>query len=132
MKLKKLCAVALMVAALTTGASALASTNTYASSALLFAPRTISFAWDPSPDAKVVGYNLYLFTSDPALADVQVNRVVTCTNLTATVSSLSVGTNYWATVTAFDLSGIESAPANTITFKILAVPASFRIIVGVH
>lgn len=69
------------------------------------AGRPITFAFDPSPDASVVGYKLYFgaTTNFDNVLDIGTNRTVTITNIVLPVH---------AAATAYNAAGIESVPSN--------------------
>ena len=71
----------------------------------------ITLAWNPSPDASVVGYRLYY---GPAFANYTNSvRVGNVTN--ATLSGLPEGARLYFTATAVDAAGVESVFSNVVT-----------------
>jgi len=69
-----------------------------------FGASSVGLAWDPSPDATVVGYNLYYGTASHSYA----MQVPVGTNVATSVSGLADGTTYYFAVTAVDAFGVES------------------------
>ncbi|MCX6966245.1 MAG: Ig-like domain-containing protein [Verrucomicrobia bacterium] len=69
------------------------------------------FTWSPSADA-VAGYRLYYGTSSG-----NYTQSVSVGNVTqATVSNLTAGTTYYAAVTAYNSSSLESVKSNEVSF----------------
>jgi len=69
-----------------------------------FAAPSITLAWDPSPDASVVGYKVYW----GAATRNYTNSLSAGSATTLTVSNLVVGRTYYFAATAYDTNGIES------------------------
>ena len=73
---------------------------------------TVAVAWNPSPDAAVIGYRVYqggasgVYTNSSDVGDV--------TN--ATISNLTPGVTYFTAVTAYDGTGLESFYSTEISF----------------
>src|SRR6266404_5578645 len=65
---------------------------------------SVTLAWNPSAAADVIGYRVYHGETSrvySAVLDVS-------SNLSATISGLSAGTNYFFAVTAYTVDGLES------------------------
>lgn len=77
----------------------------------LVLPSSVTLAWSPSPDDTVTGYNLYY---GPVSSTVT-NKLHAGLALTATVTNLQAGTDYFFFATAYDASAVESEPSNLIT-----------------
>lgn len=99
-------------------------------SGTLNADGTVSFAWDPSPDAargKVQGYKFYYspqsFTSIPTDAATNPGfTILTVTNGTAVnLTNLITGQTYFMTVTALGTDNQESPPSNILSFTVAGV-----------
>ena len=122
MKLKNLIvALPLIVSAYTSCA--------YTNSLALLSPRTVSCAWDASPDPKAVGYRLYAFNADPTTNNIAPVITIDTTNCVSAVTNLTAGVQYWFFVTAFDLSNYESDPSNLITYHLIPAPTSVHIVI---
>jgi hypothetical protein len=102
--------------------------------------RTVFLEWDNSPTSTVTGYKIYwgdvtnvgtnqVFTStnivDAGLGDSNVlallvsrGYVIAATSTVSSVSNLVVLQSYWFYVTAYDGSGLESDPSNTIVYRV--------------
>lgn len=78
------------------------------------AQETVVLGWDATTNTMVAGYKLYFGTSSG-------NYTITQdvgTNTMATVSNLSLGSNYFFTVTSYTAGGIQSAPASELEVSI--------------
>lgn len=76
-------------------------------------PSTVSFAWNPSPDANVEGYRIYY-----GVAPAQYTNHITVGNLTTgTVSGLVNGVTYYFATTAYSVDGLESPFSNEIAYQ---------------
>ena len=71
----------------------------------------VTLSWSPSPDATVIGYNLYYGD----MAGTQTNKWDVGPALTATLPNLQAGVTYFFFATAYDAAGVESEPSNFIT-----------------
>jgi hypothetical protein len=86
--------------------------------ALAHSQSSVTLAWDPSPDASVVGYHLYVGAASQVYT-----QVIDAGNLTTkAVSSLSAGVTYYFALTAYDGSGLESAFSEEISYTIPLLP----------
>src|SRR5438132_12291180 len=87
------------------------------------AVQSILLAWDPSPSSDVVRYKLYYGNVAANLT----NQIVFAVDLgEATgfhLENLKVDETYFAYVTAFNRSGLESKPSNLLTFSVNRAPA---------
>ena len=84
--------------------------------------RSVSLAWDPSPDSTVTGYRIWY---GPASATY--TNSVTLGNVTnATVTGLICGHRYFMAATAFDATGLESDFSNEISVS-LPCPLTIRV-----
>lgn len=79
-----------------------------------FAARTISLAWDPSPDPTVIGYNVYYGT----VSGNYTNIVSAGNSSTASVTGLIEGQTYYFAVTAYDAAGLESVFSNEVSYRV--------------
>jgi hypothetical protein len=78
------------------------------------AQETVVLGWDPPTNSTVAGYKLYFGSSSG-------NYTITQdvgTNTVATVSNLSLGSNYFFTVTSYTASGMQSPPANELEVSV--------------
>jgi hypothetical protein len=73
----------------------------------------VTLAWDASSDPDVSGYKLYYGTQSKNYSAV----IPVGTQTSCIVSGLVVGTHYYFAVTAFDVSGLESAFSNEATWS---------------
>jgi len=76
-------------------------------------------AWDPSPDAQVVGYRVYFGVASGSYTNSA--NVGAVTN--ATITGLVVGTTYFFAATAYNAAGDESVFSNEINYT-PAAPAN--------
>ncbi|MFL6594945.1 MAG: fibronectin type III domain-containing protein [Chthoniobacterales bacterium] len=82
--------------------------------------QSVSLAWNPSPDADVIGYRVELGTASGIYTQsVDVQNVTT-----ATVSSLTDGTTYYFAVTAYNSSYGESVASNEVVYLTPGLPPS--------
>jgi len=92
--------------------------------------KTISLAWDPSPDTQVVGYRLYYATgstTDPYTgtgSDLGPSPVDVGLATTATLSGLTDSATHYFKVTAYDANGTESDYSNQVTSPPVLVPVN--------
>ena len=88
------------------------------------AVQSILLAWDPSPSSDVVRYKLYYGNVAANLT----NQIVFAVDLgEATgfhLENLKVDETYFAYVTAFNRSGLESKPSNLLTFSVNRAPST--------
>lgn len=68
--------------------------------------------WSPNTETNIAGYRVYYGTS-PASYTTTVDVKNTTT---ATLSNLTVGQTYYAAVTAYNTSGVESLPSSEVSF----------------
>jgi len=70
--------------------------------------------WSPSPDGRVIGYNVYY-----GLATGGFSQKMPVGNISSVdISGLAAGETYHFTVTARDADGYESPPAETVSFVV--------------
>jgi hypothetical protein len=69
-----------------------------------FGAGSVNVTWAPTPDAGAAGYNVYYGNASRSYQ----NQVPAGNNLTAVVSGLTVGKQYYFAVTAVDAFGVES------------------------
>ncbi len=85
-------------------------------------PLEITLAWDPSPDADVVGYGIYFKAAgDQAfkfLDDVYVDELEDPDNPMVTLTELDDGATYYFAVTAFSEDGHESSFSSKVCVQI--------------
>ena len=82
------------------------------------AVQRVALSWDPSPDASVTGYRVYRgIGAVPVFDTIDVGSALTCE-----VANLREGETYQFFVTAYDASGLESDPSNTLTFVVPLPP----------
>lgn len=76
---------------------------------------SVTLAWDPSPDATVIGYYFYVFF--PGAEAVALPRQIDVGNTTEfTMTNLQSGVTYWFYVTAYNSYRIESDPSDVIDY----------------
>jgi hypothetical protein len=78
----------------------------------LTSAQTVTLAWDPNPAPDIAGYRLYRGTT----SGVYTNETEVGNATTASVSNLVAQTTYFFAVTAYNTSGLESAPSNQISY----------------
>ena len=80
--------------------------------------QSVTFAWTVNaatgdPNTNTAGYNLHIGTATGVYT-----QTINVGNVAAfTVSTLTIGTNYFAVVKAYNAAGIESPPSNQIAFS---------------
>jgi hypothetical protein len=79
---------------------------------------SLSLAWNPSPDPRVVGYELRYGTT----SGIYPSRTDVGTNTTGTVPGLTQGLTYYLVVVAYDGHGGESPPSNEVSALIPTNP----------
>lgn len=77
-------------------------------SPLSFAVGNITLAWDPSPDASVVGYKVHYGST----SGLYTNSVSVGSATTTTISNLAEGVTYYFSATSLDTNGWESIFSN--------------------
>jgi len=80
--------------------------------------QSITLTWDPSPDADVIGYNIYFGTQSGNYT----NKVSAGNSTTVTISNLVEGVTYYFAATAYNTSGLESDPSNEISYTVPGGP----------
>ena len=79
-----------------------------------FAARSVTLAWDPSPESNLAGYRLkYGNSSGSYTQTVDVGNTTS-----ATVPELLEGNTYYFTVTAINSSSMESVPSNEVSVTV--------------
>ncbi len=78
----------------------------------------VGLAWNPSPDARTAGYNLYYGLNSGAYT----GSVDAQANPAATITGITPGLTYYFAVTAYDSNGVESALSNEITNRLPILP----------
>lgn len=78
------------------------------------AQETVVLGWDPPTNSMVAGYKLYFGSSS---GNYNITQDVG-TNTVATVSNLSLGSNYFFTVTSYTAAGMQSPPANELKVSV--------------
>jgi Concanavalin A-like lectin/glucanases superfamily/Immunoglobulin domain/Fibronectin type III domain len=78
------------------------------------ATQSVTFAWDPSADPNVVGYNIYYGTT----THVYTSKVSVGNVTTATISGLVEGTTYYFAATTYDALNQESALSDEISYSV--------------
>ena len=78
------------------------------------ATQNVTFAWDPSTDPNVVGYNIYYGTT----SHVYTSKVSVGNVTTATISGLVEGTTYYFAATTYDALTQESAFSDEISYTV--------------
>lgn len=73
----------------------------------------ITLAWDPSPSTSVAGYKVCYGLVNSAIT----SRMDTGRTLSATLSGLTAGANYFFYVVSYDSAGYESPPSNVLYFS---------------
>lgn len=77
----------------------------------------VTLAWDPSPDASVVGYRVYYGINSRGYT----NSVTVNNTTNAVVTNLVSGITYYFGATAFDGSGLESDFSNEAMYTVPVV-----------
>ena len=75
--------------------------------------QAVQLAWNPSPDSRVTGYNLYY---GPA-SGVYTNKITVGAVTNASITNLIVDANYFFTATAYDDAGLESESSNEVAYS---------------
>jgi hypothetical protein len=92
--------------------------------------QTIKFAWDPATNSQPLTY--WLYASANPLSDSTISTATTNipvgTNLTATISQISVG-SWWFAVAARDTNGIQSLLSNVLQVQVPNPPLNMRTVV---
>jgi len=81
-----------------------------AAAATTAAPCTL--AWDASPDSNVAGYAVYYGLAGSNTT----NRLDVGSAQTATVYNLTIASNYFFCVVAYDANGVESSPSQPVFY----------------
>ncbi len=81
------------------------------------ASQSVTLAWNP--ESNVAGYALYYGTNSSG----NTIRLDTGTNTTATVPGLQTGLTYYFAATAYNATGVESAPSAPVSY-LVPVPAT--------
>jgi chitinase len=90
--------------------------------------RDVTLQWDPSTEASVAGYNLYYNSDSSSLpfngtgSTLGASPVNVQNQATATVTGLDPGRSYYFAVTAYDVSGMESAYSNIVNVSETTAP----------
>ncbi|OFZ22720.1 MAG: hypothetical protein A2X94_03475 [Bdellovibrionales bacterium GWB1_55_8] len=80
------------------------------------AGRCVLLEWDPSPDADVTGYRIYVgFSSGSYLENVDVGNVTSYT-----VRNLTPGQTYFFAATAYNSAGMESVFSNEVVMDLMS------------
>src|SRR5215471_11524118 len=89
----------------------------------------VSLAWDPVNAPTVAGYRIYYsLTRSTYTAYIDVGLATT-----ATVTGLTAGQTYYFVATAYDATGNESGPSNTVTVSLpSAVPSAPMLVLSVN
>lgn len=87
------------------------------------AERSVTLAWDPSPDPTVVGYRVYVGVASYTYTNV----TDVGNNTTATIPDLTVGVTYFFAVTAYDSSGLESDFSGEISYTVPAPQVTLQL-----
>jgi hypothetical protein len=78
------------------------------------AGQRVSLAWDPSPDASVTGYRVYCINVTLG----HTNQIDVGNTNFCVITNLAEAQTYAFYVTAYDGSGLESDPSNTLEFTV--------------
>ncbi len=91
--------------------------------AAVLASQNVVLVWQPSPDADVVGYNVYYGTDSG-----NYTALINLDNVTLTaIDGLADGVTYYFVVTATDAFGDESAPSPEVSYTVpLPAPATLH------
>ena len=79
----------------------------------------VSLAWNPCPDTRAVGYNLYCGLGSGAYT----LSVGAGTNLNATVTGLTPGLTYYFASAAYDTNGVPGVFSNEVTNRVPVLPS---------
>lgn len=91
--------------------------------------QSVTFAWDPSDDPTVAGYNIYYGTASHAYP----SKVSVGSATTATISGLTEGVTYFFAATTYAAEGTESEFSEEITYTVpVAVPNEPPTIIGMQ
>lgn len=80
----------------------------------VFHAASVTLAWNPSPDASVVGYKMYYGTNSGVYNQTNVLGNVTTCNIT----NLTEGVTYFFAAKAHDISGVESDFSNEVGYLV--------------
>lgn len=83
--------------------------------------RSVTLAWDPSPDPTVAAYNIYQGVTDGAYTNEILLGLVT----NVTISPLVPGATYWFAATAVSMAGIESDFSTSVSYSVPAAPVLY-------
>lgn len=86
----------------------------------LSAAQSVTFGWDPSPDANAVGYNIYFGTS----SHIYTNKVSVGNVTTAAVGGLVEGVTYYFAATTYDTLNLESSFCDEIAYTVPESPTN--------
>jgi hypothetical protein len=87
------------------------------------AVQAVQLAWDPSPEANVVGYALYYGTNSGGYQ----TRIDTGSQTNATIQIPINGTTYFLMVTAYTIDGVESLPSNEVSYQAPAATSAVQL-----
>ena len=82
-----------------------------------YGSRSAVLSWMPSPDAHVVGYNVYYGTASGHYTQFMPAGTATA----VTIHGLMEGTTYYFAVTAYNGAGLESAPSDEVFYGVPAI-----------
>jgi len=85
-------------------------------------PQTVTLAWDQEADPSVAGYRVYFGTSSGDYS----RRIDVGNTPSAAIPNLTVGTTYYFVVTAYDASGLESAPSQEVSFTVSTFAGEYK------
>ena len=85
-----------------------------------FAAQSVSMSWDASPDASVVGYNVYYGVASRTYT----NILVAGNSTNIIISGLREGVTYYFAATAFDATGTESDYSSEASYTVPVVTNS--------
>ena len=78
------------------------------------AAKTLQFAWNPSSDSQVTGYDLSYGTSSGSYSQ----TLNVGPSISTTVSGLNDGTTYYFAVRAYNSAGLRSVPSNEVSITV--------------
>lgn len=81
--------------------------------------RSVSLAWDPSPDSAVVGYRIYYGTTSGNWT----NQIDIGNQTSVSLTGFVPQTTYYLTVKAYDSNHLESEPSNELEYMAPAAPS---------